>query len=365
MLDVLPDQIPVRAVAPREADDTAAAVDVTTEVTEAEWDAFVRVHPDATGYHLWTWRQIFERALGHPTIYYAARLNGQVRAVLPTVCMRSRVFGNVLSSLPYVNYGGVLADDPRAAAALLLAAARTVEVERLSYLVLRHRTQAFPHLVAREHKVTMMRPLPGDSAALWDGLDRKVRNQVRKATKNDLAPATGGADLLDDFYRIFARNMRDLGTPVYGRGLFAEMLRAFPDDVRLHVVRLRGEVIAGAITYRYGGVIEVPSASSLREHRALCPNHLLYWHMIQWAIAGGARTFDFGRSTPGDGTYHFKEQWGATPGRLCWEYQPARGRAVPAPDRLDPKYQLAIAAWKQLPLRLSTWLGPRIARAVP
>jgi FemAB-related protein (PEP-CTERM system-associated) len=275
------------------------------------------------------------------------------------------LLGTVLSSLPYLNYGGVLASTPGAAAALVSRASTIVSTERLSYMVLRHRRRQFTHLPVRSHKQTMLLPLAGTRDAMWGALDRKVRNQIRKAEKSGLTVVSGGEELLDDFYRVFARNMRDLGTPVYGRALFAEMLRGAPGAVRIHAVRLKDTTIAAAVSYRFRDVIEVPSASSLREHRALCPNHLMYWNVIETGIAGSARTLDFGRSTPGDGTYHFKEQWGAVPEQLEWEYVLGRGSALPTADRHDSKFNVAIAAWKRLPVPLATRLGPRVVRIVP
>jgi FemAB-related protein (PEP-CTERM system-associated) len=211
----------------------------------------------------------------------------------------------------------------------------------------------------------MLLPLRQSADDMWNALDRKVRNQIRKAEKSGIVVETGGLDLLDGFYAVFARNMRDLGTPVYGRDLFQRMLETFPEDVKIHVARLNGSVVAGAVSYTYGQVIEVPSASSLREHRALCPNHLLYWHMIRSAIEQGLLTFDFGRSTPNDGTYQFKEQWGAGREQLWWEYALADGRDLPALDRHDSKFKLSIEAWKRLPLPVATFIGPTIVRAVP
>jgi FemAB-related protein (PEP-CTERM system-associated) len=211
----------------------------------------------------------------------------------------------------------------------------------------------------------MLLPLMADATAMWDALDRKVRNQVRKGEKSGLVTATGGAELLDAFYTVFARNMRDLGAPVYGRQLFAEMLQAFPDDTRIHVVRKGSETIAAALSYAYGGIIEVPSASSLREHRSLCPNHLMYWHVIRESIREGRSVFDFGRSTPGDGTYHFKEQWGAQPTPLAWEYALNKAKEVPSADRQSSSYERLIQAWQKLPLSIANAAGPRIARLVP
>lgn len=293
---------------------------------EARWDAFVAAQPDASGYHVWRWRRVFEQGLGHRAHYLLAERNGAIAGILPLVEVRSRLFGRALSSLPYVNYGGVVATDTTAADALVATAGVLARERSLSFVLLRHRTRQFAGLPARSHKVTMLLPLTPTREAMWDGLDRKVRNQVRKAEKSSVVAESGGSELLDDFYGVFARNMRDLGTPVYGRALFAAILREFPETARLHVGRLNGAPIAVALSYAYRDWIEVPSASSLREHRSLCPNHLIYWNIIAAAIADGSRVFDFGRSTPNDGTYNFKEQWGATPHPLWWSTSSARVR---------------------------------------
>lgn len=338
---------------------------VSTEVSADEWNAFVREHPDGTGYHLWEWREVFAGAQRYPMHYLAARQNGRITGILPLAELRSWWFGRALSSLPYVNYGGVLSTTTAAGLALVAEAERLARRLSSGYVVLRHRRRQFDALPCREHKVTMLLPLEQSRDAMWTALDKKVRNQIRKAEKSALTVASGRDELLDGFYAVFAENMRDLGTPVYGRELFARILAAFPADARLHVVRLDGRIIAGALSYAYGDTVEVPSASSLREHRSLCPNHLLYWSIIGDAIAEGRRVFDFGRSTPGDGTYHFKEQWGAAPVPLAWEYILAGRAEVPTEDRHSSKYRMMIDAWQRLPVAVATAAGPFIARAVP
>lgn len=340
-------------------------VTVAEAVDSREWDAYVAAHAHATGYHRWSWRQVFARGLGHRTHYLVARANGVVAGVLPAVEVSSRLFGRALSSLPYVNYGGVLASSPEAADALLAAATRYARSRRLHYVVFRHIDRQLPQLPVRTHKVTMLLDLPPTIDALWAALDKKVRNQIRKAEKSGLRCVDGGEELLDTFYAIFARNMRDLGTPVYGRVLFAEILRQHADGARLHIVYLGDVPIAGGLSYASGTTIEVPSASSLREHRALCPNHLMYWSILRQAITSGRTRFDFGRSTPDDGTYAFKEQWGARPVPLHWEYQLIDEAGVPEEDRHSPRYQSRIAAWQKLPVWLATLIGPHLARRIP
>jgi FemAB-related protein (PEP-CTERM system-associated) len=210
----------------------------------------------------------------------------------------------------------------------------------------------------------MRRPLPGDADALWRELDPKVRNQVRKAQKQSFTIEWGREnDLLDSFYDVFSRNMRDLGTPVFPRALFAAMLRHF-DDAELCVLRDGTRPIAGAILVHGRGATLVPSASSLREYNSRCPNMLMYWELLSRAVARGSETFDFGRSSEDSNTQRFKAQWGATPSPTAWQVYLRRGRA----DDLRPQrggFQLASRVWRRLPLGVTRWLGPLIVQGLP
>jgi FemAB-related protein (PEP-CTERM system-associated) len=159
--------------------------------------------------------------------------------------------------------------------------------------------------------------------------------------------------------------MRDLGTPVYGRGFFQAVLETFPSTSALFVVRHQGRPVAASLVYWHGGMIEVPWASALREANPLCANVFLYWHMLAFAADHGFATFDFGRSTPDEGTFHFKRQWGAAPQELVWEYWTANGVPVPNVNPKNPKFRVAIRLWQHLPVPLATVLGPHIVRNIP
>jgi FemAB-related protein (PEP-CTERM system-associated) len=284
--------------------------------------------------------------------------------VLPLVMIDSWIFGRALFSLPFVNYGGIVATGEEAAGALLAEAQRVMAERRCAHLELRHTARQFPGLPCRRHKVAMVLPLPADAERMWEGLDRKVRNQIRKAQKSELTAESGGIELLDEFYAVFARNMRDLGTPVYSRRLFAEVLTTFPAQTAIHVIRRSGTAIAAGLTHRTRLTVEVPWASSLREHNALCPNHLLYWSIIERAIAERCTALDFGRSTPDEGTFKFKQQWGAQPSPFHWEYHLAPGTSLPNMSPANPKFKAVIALWQRLPIAVTTTVGPRIVRSI-
>ena len=93
--------------------------------------------------------------------------------------------------------------------------------------------------------------------------------------------------------------MRDLGTPVYSKNFFRNILENFPDSTCIISVMLKGKTIASGILTWFRESLEVPWASSINDYREKCPNNLLYWEAIRFAIRNGARKFDFGRSTPG------------------------------------------------------------------
>jgi hypothetical protein len=409
-------------------------VTVTDSPAPAAWDAFVSAHRDATGYHLWGWRTVFRDALGHDCVYLAALRGDTIVGILPIVAFDTWLFGRFGVSLPFVNYGGVVAQDDEAARALVDQAARIAEARRWKHLEIRHLDQRFPDLAPKRHKVAMYRPLAADEGKQWEQVDRKVRNQIRKAQKSGFVSALGGVELLDDYYAVFARNMRDLGTPVYAPSFFQAILEAFPERARLHVIRTGataespagegklaavekpagggkgksaagmpatetrsaagaapavsgkpssdvatdgkptvadiphdppGTPVAASLTFAWRDLVEVPWASSLKEYRSQCPNMLLYWEMLRTAVADGHRTFDFGRSTPDEGTFQFKRQWGAEPRPMCWEYWLPAGQSLPDQSPKNAKFAAAISLWQRLPLAVANRLGPPIVRGIP
>jgi FemAB-related protein (PEP-CTERM system-associated) len=332
----------------------------------AEWDAFIATHADCTNYHRYGWKQVVERSFGHRTHYLAARNGGDaICGVLPLVHMKSPLFGSFLVSLPFFNYGGVLSAGDEATAGLLDESRRLLQGVGADHAELRHRAMCGEGLATKQHKVTMILDLEKDEETQWKALDAKVRNQVRKAEKNGLHTVTGHRELLDGFYEVFCRNMRDLGTPVYSKDFFLNVLDAFPDSTRIISVVLNGKTVASGILTWFRDTLEVPWASSNRDFRELCPNNLLYWEAIRFAIHTGAAKFDFGRSTPDEGTYRFKKQWGTRPLQLYWQYLLRDGKALPELNTKNPKFEIAIRVWQRLPVSLTIMLGPHIVRNIP
>jgi FemAB-related protein (PEP-CTERM system-associated) len=311
------------------------------------------------------WMSVLARGLGHVPYCLEAVEGERTRGFLSLAYVRSLLFGRFLVSLPYLNYGGVEADE--ASAPLLIdGAVQLADRLKVRYLELRHEHPithpALTHV--RTDKVHMRLDLPATPGKLWDELDGKVRNQVRKGQKNGLSVAWGHKDVLDDFYAVFSQNMRDLGTPVYSKGLFRAILEQFPQRAELCIVRAGTLPVAGALLLHGWGVTEVPSASSLRSHNHTCANMLLYWNLLERAVQAGQDVFDFGRSSEDSPTMRFKKQWGSSPAASAWQFYLRRGE-LGGMQKESPRYQRVIRIWQRLPVSLTRLIGPAIVRGIP
>ena len=327
---------------------------------------YVRQSGDSPLGHDPAWLDVLGRGLRHQVYALEARAEGLACGFLPLVYVATPLFGRFLVSLPYLNSNGVLAKSPDVQTRLVSRAVELADDLGVRHLELRQEAPLdHPALNgAMTSKVHMRLTLPATTELLWKGYDGKVRNQIRKGEKAGLSVVWGGLDQLNDFYAVLSENMRDLGTPVYGRELFAAILAAFPHRAEVCVLRADARPVAAALLLHGHGITEVPTASSLREFNASCANMLMYRHLVDRAVERGQRTFDFGRSTRDGSTFKFKKQWGAEPQPATWQYYLRSGQlGEMRPD--NPRYQRMIRVWQKLPLPVTRLLGPEIVRGIP
>ncbi len=297
-----------------------------------------------------------------------AQNKGTTCGVLPLVEMRSALFGRFLVSLPFVNYGGILADTPECEAALAAAAVELAAATKAHHVELR---QSFAAANCREagwklrrHKAALVVRLKTDPAAHWSELSSRLRGKVRKAEKSGAAFSVERSEALSDFYRVFSLNMRDLGTPVYSPAFFHNIFH-FAKDAAVLLVRRAGRPVAAAIALRRAESVELPWICSDYSQSSFNVNEFLYWSAIQWGCQSGAKELDLGRSSVDAGTYRIKIQWNPEVRPMYWYYWLAAGATPPELNPNNPKYALAIRCWKKLPVSLANRFGPWIVRNIP
>ena len=337
---------------------------------DADWGRYADLINDyveqtaaARIYHLPGCSELIQNEFRHRCFYFVALEDSRITGLLPVIQQKSRLFGNHMISMPFFNYGGVVASNPEAELSLLQHAIAMMNKNGASDLELRE-TTARTGFKSLDHKVAMILELPAE-ARLLEMLGTKIRAQIKRPLQQNAVHICGKEELLDDFYNVFSRNMRDLGTPVYQKSFFSAMIKRFRQGVWLHIIKINNIPVGAAFVLGYKETAEIPWASTIREYNKYGVNMLMYWEVIKKAIKDGYKYFDFGRSSKDSGTYKFKKQWGALPVQLYWNYTLAPGAVLPMNNPANAKYALAIKIWQKLPLAITEWLGPKLARNLP
>ena len=345
-------------------------IDIVSNPEMKQWDQYAAKHVAAKYSHLFAWGENLASTYNLPIFRLAAirRQTNKMSGILPLILFAPPGKSKRLISLPYTDSAGMLVDDWQSGRRLLFAAialanecgAEHVELRQdgaLHTFFQQEKTFGAWNSTPYNFKTGLLRELPGTVDDLWSDLSSKVRNQIRKARRCGCTMKAGEADLIDNFYAVFSENMRDLGSPVHGIQLFRNLLDS--DSLRTGIIVIYQQTIpvAAAVVLIHNGTAYNPWASSLRSHRPTCPNMLLYWSMLEYAIHNRCKWFDFGRSSPGAPTCRFKLQWGARMESLVWHVFSQKHNSW------DPHNEsLEYESWKSMTLERSRQHGPDIRR---
>ena len=329
-------------------------------------DIYLNSSDQSSLYHNHLWGEVIWKSFNQKSYYLLCEdEDGSIQGVLPLVHLKSLLFGNILASMPYFNYGGIITKKEAPRDLLIHEAIRIAKEKNSNYLELRQEEPLNNGFTVKTNKVSMRLSLPKSPEELWKSFPSKLRSQIRVPQKAGMNVRIGRLEELDNFYTVFSINMRDLGTPVYPLRFFRNILQCFPENTRICTVYQENMPIASGFLAGWKDKLEIPWASSLRQFNRKSPNMLLYWSCMAFACEQGYAIFDFGRSTAGESTFRFKEQWGALPVPLYWHYWMPRDQPVPDLTTNNRKYRIAIKLWKKLPLPVTRFLGPRIVKSIP
>ena len=345
-------------------------ITIATPKDGAVWDDYVLRHPLGTAYQLFSFRQAIETACGFKGVYFMARSRGRVQGVLPLIHTHLPGLKGTLISLPYCDAGGILAASVDVQIRLLAHALNYAEAAGISNLSIRSLSPfagIAPDRIRHPGKVRLVLSLPDRPDRLLAGFKAKVRSQIKKPIRDGLTFQMGGRELCRPFFRIFAENMRDLGSPVHSFQWIQQVLIAYGNRAHVGIVRLPDQTPAAAgILLCHPGMVSIPWASSLRRYNFMNPNMLLYWRFLKFAVSAGYPLFDFGRSTPGEGTFRFKKQWGAVPAPLYWgaflvhRHQKPICRASGGGAEVSAARNFMARGIMSMPLSLATGLGTMV-----
>ena len=330
-------------------------------VNAERWDAFVMACADATFFHRAGWQNIVRGVFKHETYFLYAERDGVILGVLPLGHVNSWLFGNALVGLPFAVYAGVVAINDEVADALELEAQRIAQNLGVDHMELRNVQPRHAQWPQQDIYVTFRKEISTSEEANMLAIPRKQRAMVRKGTKNGLSSAIDTD--VHRFFALYADNVHRHGTPAMPVKYFSALMTEFGADCEiLTVVDSQRRPLSSVLSFYFRDEVLPYYAGDDESAREQAANDFKYWELMRRACVRGLKTFDFGRSKQGTGSYAFKKNWGFQPTQLHYEYCLYKRKTIPQNNPSNGKYKLMIATWRRLPLGFVNWLGPYIVR---
>lgn len=329
------------------------------------WNQALKQFQDSGVGHIYQWREIINEAYGMESVYLAASEGSRIRGLLPLVFVKSRFFNDILVSMPYLNDGGILANDREAELTLWAEARALMQRRNAASLELRHSRDMALDVSPRMDKVSMVLDLAGGRDQVWlKKLHCNVRNKIRKSQKMGVK-VKEGSEWLESFYKMHLIRMQELGSPAHSMDFFKCAAEKLGESLRVYAALRNGEVIGGKIVCYLKDTLYFLWLSSPKKYFQFAPATLLDWIAIEDGIRRGFRYCDFGRSSAGSSHHEFKAKWGATPVQLYWDRYSQTGNGCADGTYEGNLYRLFSLVWKHLPHKLVRWIGPKLRAGLP
>ncbi len=336
-------------------------ISLLDENSAAAWDVFVENTEQATFFHKSGWKKVLESAFGHKAYFFYAEDQGEIVGILPLLHIKSFLFGNSLCSTGFCVYGGIVAINESAFAALDEKACQLAADLKVDHLEMRNQTQQNPDRPRKDLYFTFRKQLADDVEANMSVIPRKQRAMIRKGIKAGLKSEIDND--IERFYRAYSESVRNLGTPVFSKKYFKILKDVFAQDCEvLTVTDSNDQLVASVMNFYFKDQVLPYYGGGVESARAVQGNDFMYWEVMRRAVEKGIKVFDYGRSKEGTGSYRFKKHWGFEPQPLHYEFHLVSASDLPDINPLNPKYQIFIAAWKKLPLAVSQFVGPWLAK---
>lgn len=354
--------------APGVPGDTGAQVAVRSVwKLDADAIAYAESHPHASFGHTEAWRRATARTYLLPSLHAVARRGGDIVGVAPWQVMYGPVGGLYQTIAPFTSYGGVLADDADAAAALHDHGRTQAARFGLSRASFRY-VEGFsplpgPHDRVREARFVAPRvDLSGGADSLFARLAPKARQFVRKARKLGVSVVEPGG--LHDFDRIMQLGARALGSPFHGLRFFEQIRESLGPDCVFRVAYYEGQPAAAALGVVFRDTMHYVYGQNVHDLRQSCANTLVLWDMMEQASRRALSWFDLGRSEPDSSQARFKRQWNPEERPVTEVVLSPGGRSVPDLVPTNPRYALAQRLWRRMPLAVTRRAGPMLIRGI-
>lgn len=161
--------------------------------------------------------------------------------------------------------------------------------------------------------ITVSIDLTQEVSTIFQNMNKKTRNLIRKAEKNDIKiVCSENNDYFDDFVRLYLKTMsKNEAKKEYflTNEYFENTRKLLCDNLTLFIAKYQEKIIAASLFMHKGKYIHYHFSGSDKEYLHLAPNNLLLFEVIKWAKYKGYEELHLGggnSSDPKDPLFHFK-----------------------------------------------------------
>jgi FemAB-related protein (PEP-CTERM system-associated) len=328
-------------------------------------DRFALHHPLGTPFHESRWLELVRSTFRFETQTLVAWRGKELAGLLPLALVTAPITGRRLVSVPFGVYGGILAADAEALAALDSNACELTRRLNARFLETRYLGVAPTHHHALHRYETYRRELPDDPGAVLGTIPRKARAEVRKGCERHGFALREGRELFPHFYRLYLENKRSLGSPVFRPGYFQRLLDLYGPRATLHGLCAGDKVLAAVLSVQGGQVLHPYYSGAEEGADRLGANNAMYALLMEDAVRRGCTVFDFGRSRVGSGAATFKRHMGFDASPLDYQFFFPRGGRPPEISPSNPRMALPQRVLSAIPTWVAQLVGPHVMRHVP
>lgn len=264
------------------------------------WNGIVAASPHGTIFHTFEWMDLLEKEFGVKKIPLGIFENEDLVGVFPAFLQRKGIFKILVSPLheAATPYGGPIVQETRLYDAIQAfdTYSRCADYYDITlspkYTLNGDIWNNFEFDDRNTYILNLDRPVD----AVWQTLNKKCRNAVRKAEKHEVSIFEGNSKKdIEDFWEMTDVTFQKSGTesPIsidYTKAVYDTF---FPrDQFKLIFAEHDGKRIGGAIFLCLADRIYYWQGASYPDYYLLAPNNLIQWYIISWAIKNGFKTYD-------------------------------------------------------------------------
>lgn len=344
-------------------------MDITANYDTFKWDGYVSGHINGSVYLLDMWKVVIERSLGIKGSYFVAKRGDQICGILPLFIVRTLNLKKAVISVPYGGfYCGIIADNKEIQKELIEFAIGFSKRNNAEFLELRYLHDQGLDLPEKGLYVAYIKELERSDADILKAIPRKSRASIRNGYKRYSLYSRVHTGVLIDrhldiLYGLYTRNTRLLGSPIFPRSFFREILRN--KNAGILTIYLKSTPISSVIFFNYGDTLTAYLSGADNRYNYTNMNNIMYYELMKYALKRGFKHIDLGRSRKGAGSGKFKENMGFKSQQLHFYFHLNNGEQIPNVSPSNKKYGFLIRVWSRLPLFLTRILGPKLIKYFP